>query len=251
MKSVLDEIKKSICSGYEFEEMKTGSYLVHTDMYYDDGDEFHIILKMQTNGYVLTDEGHTMMWLSYEDYNFTESRTRILNGIIGQNGVTFKDERISVTVDLPSEVGSALSSLIQAIMQVSNLRHLSRMNVASTFLDDVCEIYRNSEYGDLCEFGKRITLGNQVLEPDIYIDSNEPVLIFGANNTERAKEVIINLLYLDNVNDNCIHGYRTIVIVDDRAGISQKDQERLINIANHTVFDLKDVLGITAECLAV
>ena len=40
MTSTLEEIRKSICSEYDFEEMGIDEYLVHTGMYYDDGDEF-------------------------------------------------------------------------------------------------------------------------------------------------------------------------------------------------------------------
>lgn len=45
MTSTLEEIRKSICSEYDFEEMGIDEYFVHTGMYYDDGDEFHIVMR--------------------------------------------------------------------------------------------------------------------------------------------------------------------------------------------------------------
>ena len=118
MSTDFEEIRKFICSEYDFEEIGIGEYLVHTDMYYDDGDELHIVLKRTGESYVLTDEGHTMMWLSYDEYNFTENRRKLLDGILEQNNVSLENERISVFVDQPSMIGPALSSLVQAIMTV-------------------------------------------------------------------------------------------------------------------------------------
>lgn len=244
MNSELEEIRKSICAGYDFEEIGIGEYLVHTDTYYDDGDEFHIVMKAADGGYILTDEGHTMMWLSYDDYNFTEVRMRLLEGIIGQNNVSLEDERMSVFVDHASKVGPALSSLIQAMMQVSNLRYLSRNNVASTFLEDIRTAFRESSLGSRCDFKKKIPVSNgNTLEPDIYIELDRPVLVFGAYNSERAKEVFINLLLAKELNQ----GYRTVVIIDNEAGISQKDQERLVNTANRPIMGAENVVKMTEE----
>lgn len=244
MMSELKEIKKSICSEYEFEEIGIGEYSVHTNMYYDDGDEFHIVMKEVDEGYVLTDEGHTMMWLSYEGYNFTDVRKKLLSGIISQNNVSFDDERINVSVDSPSKVGPALLSLIQAVMQISNLRYLSRNNVASTFLEDIRTAFKESNLGSICEYGKKIPAGGgNSIEPDIYIGLERPVLVFGANNSERAKEVFINLLLAKDLDQ----GYRTVVIIDNEAGISQKDQERLVNTASRPIIGTDDVVKVTED----
>lgn len=244
MSKDFEEIRKSICSEYDFEEIGIGEYLVHTDMYYDDGDELHIVLKRTEEGYILTDEGHTMMWLSYDEYNFTDNRMKLLDGIIQQNSVSLENERISVFVDQPSKIGPALSSLMQAMMSVSNLRYLSRNNVASTFLEDIRTAFRDSELGDRCEYGKKIsTSSGNSIEPDIYIGLDRPVLIFGAYNSERAKEVFINLLLAKDLDQ----GYRTVVVIDNDASISQKDQERLVNTANRPIIGTEHVVEVTKE----
>ena len=53
----------------------------------DDGDELHIVLKITDDDIVITDEGHTMMWLSYEDFKFTPTRESMFRKIISQNCV--------------------------------------------------------------------------------------------------------------------------------------------------------------------
>ena len=56
MTQMLEDIKKSVCANYSFDEIGINEYLVHTDMYYDDGDELHIVMKINPTGIMLTDE---------------------------------------------------------------------------------------------------------------------------------------------------------------------------------------------------
>ena len=133
------------------------------------------------------------MWLSYEELRFTGNRKEIL----GQNDMAMVNGEIMTSVDSPEEVGPALFNMVQAIMQTSSLRYLSRNNVVNTFLEDVRMMFRNSEMGDGCHFGKEVeTRDGNLIEPDVYIDLPTPALVFGAHNTERSKEVFINLLLI-------------------------------------------------------
>ena len=240
MNTTIPTIMKSICSLYEFEDIGNGEYLVHTNMYFDDGDELHIVMMESDGGYTLTDEGHTMMWLSYEELRFTGNRKKLLDGILGQNDVTMVNGEILTSVDSPEEVGPALFNMIQAIMQTSSLRYLSRNNVVNTFLEDVRLMFRNSEIGNKCLFKKEVEMcdGN-LIEPDVYIDLPTPTLVFGAHNTERSKEVFINMLLIRESKLDC----RTMVIIDEGANIPQKDRDRLINMADRPVIGINNVMN--------
>lgn len=243
MDGVMAAVRRSICSSYDVESLDDGSLLIHTGKYFDDGDELHIVLVRKDGGYDLTDEGHTLMWLSYEEYKFTPLRTEILDGIIKQNDVRLENGRIHVPVGDPDQTGAALQSLEQAIIQVADLRRLSRPNVASSFMEDLRAAFLDSPFGDRCEFGKKVKSGENILEPDIYVDDERPVLIFGVNNSERAKETMINLLYARNGDQR----YRTIVVIDDDAEISSKDRKRLINTADRPIEGLDDVQQVTSD----
>jgi len=243
MDGVIDAVRKSICSSYDVELLDDGSLLIHTGKYFDDGDELHIVLARKDGGYDLTDEGHTLMWMSYEEYNFTPLRTEVLQGIIRQNGIRLDGGRIYVPIDDPEQAGAALQSLEQAIIQVADMRRLSRQNVASTFMEDLRAAFLDSPFGSRCEFGKKVRSGENILEPDIYVDDERPVLIFGVNNSERAKETVINLLYARSGDQR----YRTIVVIDDDAEISAKDRKRLINTADRPIEGLDDVQQVTSD----
>ena len=125
-------------------------------------------------------------------------------------------------------------------MQTSSRRYLSRNNVVNTFLEDVRLMFRNSEIGNKCLFKKEVKIcdGN-IIEPDVYIDLPTPTLVFGAHNTERSKEVFINMLLIRESKLDC----RTMVIIDESANIPQKDRDRLINMADHPVIGKNNVIN--------
>ncbi len=244
---MIDEalVRKSICRQFDLEEICQNEYLVHTDKYFDDGDELHIVLKEDgKGGILLTDEGHTLMWLSYEDFNLTPIRKSILDGIISQNRVNLDEGRITASSTSVEYVGEALSSMVQAIIQVADMRRLSYSNVMSTFLEDIKEAYKRSSLSDRCEFRKKIEVKKgDYIEPDIFINGDAPVLVYGVNNSERAKETFINLLFVRDSGRN----YRTIVVIGDDAEISKKDRDRLINAANRPIMGTEEMIPITEK----
>ncbi len=243
----VNTVKKSICSEYSLEEIGIEEYLIHTGMYFDDGDELHIVLKCMPDSIILTDEGHTLMWLSYEEFNFTETRRKLLNGYIEQNNLALKEGQIQVLIDSANKVGPALSSLMQALLQIACLRNLSRNNVVNTFTEDVYASFRESRLSNRCEYRKKIaTADGNCVEPDILITGNRPVLLFVAGSSERAKEVTINLLVAKELKDD----YGTIVVIDGDSNISKKDQQRLVNYADRPIYGIDGALAIAESYIA-
>lgn len=240
MTEMIDSVRRSICENYSFDEIGTDEFLVHTGMYYDDGDELHIVMKKMSDGVLLTDEGHTMMWLSYEDFTFTGTRRDLLDRYVEQNGVSLIDGCIQITVESPGHAGSALSSLIQTMLQVAGLRNLSRSNVASTFKEDVLSTFRESTLAELCEFKKEIPGKGGSVEADIFLRAERPVLIFVASGPGRAKDVLINLLMVQEADI----GYRTVVVIDESSKISKRHRELIETHSERSIADPKDVLSV-------
>lgn len=117
----INTIKKIICSSYNFEEYGIDSYLVHTGYTYHDGDELHIVIKSEGDRIKITDEGHTLMWLSYEEYNMTPSRKDQYQRILSENNTLDDRGRIYVIYDDIKETSAYLKSIIQTLLQVADL----------------------------------------------------------------------------------------------------------------------------------
>lgn len=128
-------LKKSICSGLEVESRTLNRFMIHTGYTYPDGDELHIILVKEDDCWLFSDEGHTMMWLSYEDFKLTEMRKSLLDRTLRTNGVSLKDGSLFIPIkahDVDS-IGLSLKSLIQTEIQVADLLYLDKEAVRDRF----------------------------------------------------------------------------------------------------------------------
>ncbi len=238
----LKSMKRSICANVDFDELGSGEYLIHTGFTYSDGDELHIVMKSDDDGYTLSDEGHTLMWLSYEDFNMTDTRKRLFDKIIQQNNVEFDNGCITVSFSNESQAGQSLYSLAQAILQIADLRYMDRSNVASTFLEDMKAEIMKTSLASYCVVGKKIQLQrDEICEPDIYIDVKNPILVFGVSNSDRAKRTIIDLM---NLKENNYADCRIVVVIDDSVNITKNERKMLINRADKPVYGTADLSNI-------
>ena len=60
------DFKKKVSEALRLESEGVGSYRVFTPFIFEDGDNFSIVLKQSAGQWVLTDEGHTYMHLTYD-----------------------------------------------------------------------------------------------------------------------------------------------------------------------------------------
>ena len=134
---IIESLKKSICLGLEIETRTTNRFMIHTGYTYPDGDELHIILTQDDGKWIFTDEGHTMMWLSYADFSMTDSRKNALDKTLDINGVSLSDGELSIAIDsdAPGSVGLSLKSLIQTEIRIADLLYLDKGAVKDTLLD--------------------------------------------------------------------------------------------------------------------
>jgi hypothetical protein len=223
-KSELEEsLKSSICASIRLEQRGVDRYMVHTGYTFGDGDEIHIILKRDGDGWILTDEGHTVMWLSYEDLILTDSRMEALAGVLAYNSAEYRDGRIVVDChDRP--LGGCLQSMIQAILQAADLLFLKRENVRSTFAEDVKGLI-GATYGD-CRFDERLENGNESYVIDAYVPGSRPILAFAVGSKEKCIMAAFTILALSKEKEM---PFTSLVIVDRAAKLSRGDLDLITN----------------------
>lgn len=112
---------------------------VFTPFRFPDGD--HLVVRLQRAGqerWAWTDTGHTFMHLSYDmDVDALDSgpRARLLEETLRRFGV--EDRGGELVLESSRELlGGSLLQFAQALIQVSDLRFLSRERVQSTFKED-------------------------------------------------------------------------------------------------------------------
>ena len=113
-------------------------FRVFTPFLFDDGDHLAIVLKKEGARWVLSDEAHTYMHLTYdidEKDLHTGTRQKIISNALSSFRIEDRDGEL--VLDVPDErYGDALFSFVQALLKISDVSYLSRERVRSTFMDD-------------------------------------------------------------------------------------------------------------------
>lgn len=103
-------------------------FRVFTPFLFEDGDHLSIVLKKEGARWMLSDEAHTYMHLTYDiDERDLHSGTR--QKIVANALSTFRveDRDGELTLDVPDErYGDALYSFVQALLKIANTANLLR-----------------------------------------------------------------------------------------------------------------------------
>ena len=237
---VIDNLKKTICSGLEIETRTTNRFMIHTGYTYPDGDELHILLVKDDEKWKLTDEGHTMMWLSYENLNMTDSRKDALDRTLKGNGVSLSDGELSIDIDAdsPDSAGLALKSLIQTEIQAADLLYLNKEVIKDTFMDDLKNTFINSDISDRCSYNHKIVKDNMEYYADVFIENKTPILIFGIHSPIQCARATVAMLSLNSTGMN----YIFMTVFDNNSQISSGDRNKAINAAIKTTIGIKEAV---------
>ena len=98
-------------------------YKISTPFLFDDGDHLVIILKKEGNNWVLTDEAHTFMRLSYDIDSDELEREPIQNtitNILSSSGVVNDNGELKLFINI-NDYADALYSFIQVLLRISNV----------------------------------------------------------------------------------------------------------------------------------
>ena len=115
-----------------------GRLRVFTPFMFEDGDHLAIVMRREGERWVLSDEGHTYMHLTYdlEESQLQQgTRQKIISNALAAFTVDDKDGELVLPVP-NSSYGDALYSFIQALLRITDVSYLSRERVRSTFLED-------------------------------------------------------------------------------------------------------------------
>ena len=188
----------------------------------------------------MTDEGHTLMHLSYEiDINTLEKGTRakILSNVLSQFSVII--ENGSLVIPLKDSWGDSLFSYIQSLVRISDINYLTKKLVHSTFIQDFKDFIE--EKVDK----KRFVFDYFHVEYDpkgkYPIDCKingiaKPLFLFAINNDNKCRDVTINILQYEKWNIS----FQTLAIFEDQETISRKTLARFSDVSGKQFSSLVD-----------
>ena len=113
-------------------------FRVFTPFMFEDGDQLVIVLKKEGERWILTDEAHTYMHLTYdidEKALHRGTRREIISRALSMFEV--EDRNVELVIDVSdASYGDALYDFVQALLKIIDVSYLSRERVQSTFLED-------------------------------------------------------------------------------------------------------------------
>ena len=131
------DFKRKVCDHIDLEPEGVDRLLVKSPFTFDDGDHLKIVLRKDTEGgWMLTDEGHTFMHLSYEDIDLdTKTRQQIVDRSLVSYRIVNRDGELLLKIK-DDMFGESLYSYIQGLLHISDVTYLKKERVRSAFMEE-------------------------------------------------------------------------------------------------------------------
>ncbi len=213
---------------------------IETPFFFPDGDPYQIYIREMPNGiFRLTDMGHTMLHLSYENEvnKFREgTRGKLFEQIKAETFLEEDNGEFYFETEI-NNIGYNIFRLGQALTKISDLTFLNRARAESTFYEDLHEqllkivgednIIKDYYYEDMENAGD--------YPIDFRIEGKHaPLFLFGIPNRDKARLTTIILERLLRAHAD----FDSILIFSDQGTIPKQDLARLSNVGGEMIASL-------------
>jgi hypothetical protein len=191
------DFRKKVCDEVRLLPEGLARYVVDHPFTFDDGDYYIVVLRNVGGEWELSDEGHTIMHLSYEAIDLKISGYKeIISSTVSAFGLVNREGELTLSIP-EMRFGDALFSFIQALVKISDVKYLERERVRSLFMEEfrgfltekVPESKRKFEYHHPQLDPRRIYAVDCCLET-----RTKPLFVFGITNDSKC-QTATNIIY--------------------------------------------------------
>ena len=206
-------------------------YRVLTPFRFDDGDHLAIALRQEGDAWVLSDEAHTFMHLTYEiderDLH-RGSRQTIISNALSVFQVEDRDGELVLGVP-GDQYGDALYSFVQALLKITDVSYLSRERVKSAFIEDFRSllIQRVPEERMMFDWHDPVRDPQGVYAVDCRINGmSRPLFVHALTNDGKTRDATISLHQFEKWGVL----FRSLAIFEDQESINRKVLARFSDV---------------------
>ena len=206
-------------------------YRVFTPFLFEDGDHLAVVLKREHGRWVLSDEGHTYMHLTYDlDEKDLQRGTRqkLITNALSVFSVEDVDGELRLRIP-DEQYGDGLFSFIQALLKISDVSYLSRERVKSTFLEDFRSFIEATVPGDRRVFdwfdAPHDPEGKYTVDCRIN-GMQKPIMVFALPRDDRVRDAHISLLQFEQWSIP----HRSLAIFEDQEDVNRKVLARFTDV---------------------
>jgi len=238
-KSLIGDFRRKVCQEIDVEPQGVDRYIVYTPFMFDDGDHFVVLLRKDSSGWFITDQGHTLMHLSYSGVDVGKgNRARIVEESLAAQRIENRDGELRIAV-ADREFGDALYSYLEGLSKITTVTHMTHERVASTFMDDFSEFLESIAPAD------RIQLDWHDLEHDpdstysvdcMINGSSKPCFVFAINSTTKCSHAVITCLMFERWR----MPFRSVALFEDQTKIGRKPLAQLTNVVGRQFSSLAE-----------
>ena len=196
---------------------------------FEDGDHFVIILRRDLDrGWVLSDEGHTLMHLSYSGVDLDRgTRAKVIDHTLSAHGVTNQQGELRLHVP-DNSFGDALFTFVQAIAAVSATTLWTRERVDNAFRDDARNLLHEvvGEPRLIEEFVDRDIDPDGTYPADYLVRGVHDHLVFVVATEHQCNQATITSHFYESKKRRV----RSVVLFEDQTQISRRSVAQLSNV---------------------
>lgn len=237
-------LEKSLCEGLcanvKIVPRKAGLLALDTPLTFPDGDGLPIFIRtIPSGGIEFTDMGNSLMRLSYvtDPAALREGqRGRVLSQVISDYGLEDREGEL-VLKTAGNEIGTAAFRFSQALTRVHDISYLNRVNVETTFYED---LERNlAAIVGLDHVHKNYIVPSLAKAKDYPVDyfiegGKSPLYVFGVPSGDKAKLATIVLQHFLSSGLK----FDSAIVFRNSEEIARADLSRLANVANDFVMSV-------------
>jgi len=226
------DFRKKVCEMLRISSEGIDRFRVFTPFMFEDGDHLSIVLKRENGTWILSDEGHTYMHLTYDlDEKDLQRGTRqkIITNALSVFTVHDREGELIISIT-DDRYGDALYSFVQALLRITDVTYLSRERVRSMFMED----FRAFMEETVPESRRDFDWHDPLHDPDgkYLIDCRinsmpRPVFVQALPNDDKTRDATITLLQFEKWEST----FRSLAIFEDQEEINRKVLARFSDIS--------------------